>query len=154
MSAISSTYSFVDTAGSLTNPILGNAPIVFAGEIGMGEFEVEMTTPRTTHDKAADGTIMPSYIAGDNGRVRIKVQQTSVLYKQLLGLYNALLVAAATGDVSNWANSSLFLRNTVDGSQHICEGVSFEKIPNKTYGAEGAQFTWDLMACSIQNLAV
>ena len=33
MSAISATYSFKDTSGSLTNPILAGAPIVFAGEI-------------------------------------------------------------------------------------------------------------------------
>lgn len=154
MSAISTTYSFVDTAGSLTNPILGNSPIVFAGEIGMGQFEVEMITPRTVHDVAADGTVMPSYIAGDNGRVTVQVQQTSILHKELLSLYNDLLVAAAGGDVSNWANSTLSLRNTVDGSQHLCTGVSFEKVPNKVYTAEGQKITWPLMSASIQNITV
>jgi Protein of unknown function (DUF3277) len=152
--AQSFTYSFKDTSGALTNPILGNAPIVFAGEIGMGQFTITMDTMRTTHDVAADGTIMPSYIAGDNGRVSIEIQQTSLLHAELLGLYNTLVVAANAGDVTNWANSTLSLRNTVDQSQHLLTGVSFEKIPDKTYAAQGAKLTWVLMSCNIQNITV
>src|SRR5271154_6755935 len=116
MSAISATYSFKDTAGSLTNPILQGVPIVFAGEIGMGEFIVSMHTVRTTHDVSADSTVMPSYIAGDNGAVTIMVQQTSAIHAALLGLYNILKSAADSGDVSNWASTALSLRNVVDGS--------------------------------------
>jgi hypothetical protein len=151
MSAVGTTYSFKDTAGSMTNPILAGAPIVFAGEIGQGEFVVSMHTVRTTHDVSADSTVMPSYIAGDNGAVSIQIQQTSILHAELLALYNLLTIAADSGDVSNWAATSLSLRNTVDGSQHLLTGVSFEKIPDKTYAAQGGRLTWVLMAANIKN---
>lgn len=151
MSAISATYSFKDTSGSLTNPILAGAPIVFAGEIGMGQFVVSMHTDRTVMDTASDGTIMPSYIAGDSGDIAIEVQQTSILHQLLLGLYNLLKIAADAGDVSNWAASALSLRNVVDGSQHILTGVAFSKIPNKVYTAQGQKITWTLMAANVQN---
>jgi Protein of unknown function (DUF3277) len=95
--------------------------------------------------------VMPSYIAGDNGACTIMVQQTSILHLELLALYNLLKIAADNGDVSNWAASALSLRNTVDGSQHILRGVSFSKIPDKTYAAQGGKLTWVLMACDIQN---
>ena len=151
MSAISSTYSFKDSAASITNPVLAGAPIVLAGEIGMGEFIISMHTERTVHDVAADGTVMPSYMAGDNGAVTIMVQQTSIVHIELLALYNLLKIAADSGDVSNWAATAISIRNTVDGSQHLLTGVSFSKIPDKTYAAQGGRLSWVLMAASIVN---
>ena len=154
MSSRSATYSFKDTSGSLSNPILLGAPIVFAGEIGMGQFVINMHTERTTHDTAADGTVMPSYIAGDSGDCSIEIQQTSALHAELLGLYNLLKTAADGGDVSNWAASALSLRNIVDGSQHLLTGVSFGKIPAKTYAAQGGKITWVLMAANVTNVTI
>ena len=149
MSQQSATYSFKDTAGSLTNPILGGSPIVFAGEIGMGEFTVTMHTERTAHDTAADGTVMPSYIAGDSGQCTIRMQQTSILHSALLALYNLLKQQADSGDASNWAASSLSLRNTATTRQHNLSGVSFSKIPDYPYAAQGQNVVWTLMSCSI-----
>lgn len=151
MSAVSSTYSFKDSAASITNPILQGVPIVLAGEIGMGEFIVSMHTERTSHDVAADGTVMPSYIAGDNGAITIMVQQTSIVHVELLALYNLLKMAADSGDVSNWAATAISIRNTVNGSQHLATGVSFGKIPDKTYAAQGGRLSWVLMCASISN---
>lgn len=151
MSAQSATYSFVDTSGVLTNPALP-APVVFAGQIGMGSFTIIMHTERTQHDVAADGTVMPSAIAGDNGEITIEVQQTSLLNQLLLNLYNTLLAAFYNGDVTNWAATSISLRNIVSASQHLLSGVSFSKIPDKPYHAQGSKIVWRLMACSIQNL--
>ena len=112
---------------------------------------MSMHTDRTVMDTASDGTIMPSYIAGDSGDIAIEVQQTSILHQLLLGLYNLLKIAADAGDVSNWAASALSLRNVVDGSQHILTGVAFSKIPNKVYTAQGQKITWTLMAANVQN---
>jgi hypothetical protein len=151
MSAQSATYSFEDTSGSFTNPLLP-APIVFAGQIGQGQFTISMHTERTSLDTAADGTVMPSYIAGDSGSVTVEVQQTSILHQLFLALYNALKTAADNGDVTNWAAGAMSLRNIVDGSQHLLTGVAFSKIPDKTYAAQGGKITWMLQACSIQNL--
>lgn len=149
MSAQSATYSFKDTSGALTNPALLGAPIVFAGEIGMGEFVISMDTERTTHDTSADSTVMPSYIAGDAGRVTIRMQQTSILHTELLLLYNLLKNAADGGDASNWAASAMSLRNTVTGRQYLLTGLSFSKIPDQAYAAQGQNYTWVLLACSI-----
>ena len=144
--AQSQTYSFRNTSGSFTNPLLP-APIVFAGQIGMGSFIITMATERTVHDVAADGTIMPSYIAGNNGAFDVEMQQTSILHQQFIDLYNALVIAADGGDPSNWAASGATLRNTTVGNQHILGGVSFAKRPDKPYHAQGSKITWHLMAC-------
>src|SRR5579871_3941530 len=144
------TYSFKDLSGALAHPVAGQFP--FAGQIGMGQITVTMNTERTTHDLAADGSIMVSYIAGDNGQIAIEVQQTSDLHAFLLAWYNGIKSAADAGDPTEWASAAVTLRNVVDGSQHVCTGVSPSKIPDKVYAAQGGKITWVLMCADIQSV--
>lgn len=149
---MSTTYSFKDTSGSFQHPLLGAFP--FAGQIGMGQFTVVMTTEKTAHDVAADGAVMISAMSGDNGSVAIEVQQTSDLHTFLLAWYNTVKTLMDQGDVTNWATATLTLRSIVDGSTHICRGISPSKIPDKVYAAQGQRITWNLMCADIQNVTL
>lgn len=139
------TYSFLDLAGAVAHPDLG--AYEFTGE-GVGEVVIAMTTEQTTHDTAADGSVMVSKVAGDNGTVTITCQQTSNVHKWLLAAYNALKVA----DVSAWAQMAATLRNVSDGTSHVITGISFQKVPDKSYKAQGQQVSWVLMAANIQSV--
>ena len=150
-SPVQVTYSFKALTGVLINPVLGAAIQLSGGNIGNGNLTVEMATERTTHQVGNDGTIMPSYKAGDNGTITIEMQQTSSLHHSLVALFNSLKTSADSGDVSNWASTTISLRTTNDGSGHLCKGVSFQKIPPKPYAADGQNVTWVLMAASITN---
>lgn len=145
------TYSFKSLTGVLTNPAFGVSIPLTGGNIGAGSFTIRMSTTRTTQDLAADGTIMPSYVAGDNGEIDIQVQETSLLHKALLSLYNLCVLAANNDDVSGWAATAISFVLLVDGSTHTLTGVSFDKIPDKPYEAAGQKITWKLMACNIIN---
>lgn len=149
---MSSTYSFKDTSGSFQHPLTG--AFAFAGQIGMGQFTVSMSTEQSAHDLAADGSIMISAISGDNGTVAIEVQQTSDLHAFLLAWYNTVKTLKDNGDVTNWATASLTLRSIVDGSTHICRGITPQKIPDKVYAAQGQRLTWVLMCADIQNVTL
>jgi hypothetical protein len=111
-----------------------------------------MTTSRTVHDVAADGTVMPSYVAGANGEVDIEVQETSILHKALLTLYNALVLQADLDDILGWAATSISFALLIDGSVHTLTGVSFDKIPDKPYQAAGQKMTWKLLAANISSV--
>ena len=150
--ALGTTYSFKDLVGVLVNTAYGVSFPLTGGNIGLGQITISMSTERTVHDVAADGTVMPSYIAGDNGTVAIEVQQTSNLHHELLSLYNLSVTAANADDVSGWAGTQISFRTLLDGSTHLLTGVSFGKIPDKPYAAHGAKITWQLMAASVQNL--
>lgn len=139
------TYSFLDLAGSIAHPTY--APFIFTGK-GIGSVNVGMDTEKTVHDPAADGVIMVSKIAGENGRITIECQQTSDVHKYLLGLYNYLNNAGT----DQWAAMVLALRNTSDGTSHAARGVSFQKVPDKPYQAQGQKISWVLMAAEIINL--
>lgn len=145
------TYSFKSLTGVLTNSVFGVTIPLTGGNIGIGSITIRMTTTRTTHDVAADGTVMPSYIAGDNGDVDIVVQETSSIHQSLLQLYNQAVLAANNDDVSGWAATAISFTFLIDGSVHTLTGVSFEKIPDKPYEANGQKMTWKLMAANIVN---
>ena len=142
------TYSFEDLAGAIAHPLAGYYN--FSGQQGARNVSVAMATEKTTHDVAADGTVLVSKIPGDNGQITIEVQQTSDLHKWLLTAYNLIKNA----DTDQWAAMGITLRNTVDGTQHIANGVSFQKVPDKSYQAQGQYVTWVLMAADIQNLSL
>ena len=148
---VGTTYAFKDLVGVLTNTVFDTALPLTGGNIGLGSITISMTTERTAHDVAADGTVMPSYAAGDNGTVAIEVQQTSAMHHALLALYNQAVLAANTDDVSGWAATTISFRTLLDGSTHIANGVSFGKIPDKPYQTHGQKITWSLMAANIQN---
>ena len=141
-----SVYSFLDLAGALASPELG--AYVFTGK-GIGQLVVSMATEKSSHSVGADGSVMISKIAGHNGTIQIQCQQTSDLHKWLLAAYNAMYLA----DTSSWANIAATLRNTSDGTSHLATGISFQKIGDKSYAAQGGNVTWVLMAADIQSLA-
>ena len=148
---LGTTYSFKDLVGALTNIVFGTTFPLSGGNLGFGSLTITMGTERTYHDVAADGTVMPTYAAGDNGDVVVEVQQTSPLHHALLDLYNQCITAANNDDVSGWASTELSFRTLLDGSTHIATGVSFAKIPDKPYHAQGQKITWRLMAANIFN---
>lgn len=150
MSTIGTNYSFKDLSGAFASPLAGD--FLFSGNIGEGQVVVSNTTEHTVIETAPDGTTMTSAIVGDSGSVSIQCQQTSTLDKFLLLWHNLHLVAAKAGDVSQWSNSVLLLRNSVNGTAHECSGVSPQKVPDVTYGAQGAYRTWILPAAEILNV--
>jgi len=152
MSVVGVTYSFKDLTGVLTNGAFGVTILLSGGNVGFGQMTITMATERTTHDTAADGTVMPSYVAGDSGTVDLEIQQTSPLHHALLNLYNLCVAAANADDVSGWASTVMTFRTILDGATHVLNGVSFAKIPDKPYQASGQKVRWALMAANIVNL--
>lgn len=149
---MSTTYSFKDSSIAISSPAGGNFSL--AGQIGLNRMTITMTTEKTAQNVAADGNVMISAIAGDNGSVTLEIQQTSALHGFLLQLYNALVTLLNEGNVINWATTSITIRNIVDGSSHQLSGVSFGKIPPKVYEAQGQNISWELFAADIQNQTV
>lgn len=145
--ASQTTYSFADLAGSISHPSAGS--FIFDGT-GVGSVTVTKTTDRTVHDIAADGSVMVSKIAGNNGTITIECQQTSSTHKWLLAWFNALWALKT----EEWAATSITLRNTATGTRHICSGVSPQKEPDTPYQAQGQHVTWVLMCAEITNLPI
>lgn len=144
------TYSFKDVTFAFNSPLPGVGNYVSSGQVGLGSLQVEMAAERTVHDRAADGQIMVSALAGDDGAIAIEVQQTSDIHAFLLLWFNSLKAAMDAGDVSNWASATVTIRSVTDGTEHYGRGVSPSKIPPKPYAAQGQKVTWHLMCADLQ----
>lgn len=138
-----STYSFLDLSGSISHPTIGS--YLFTGE-GVGDINISMSTDRSSHDVASDGSVMVSKIAGNNGTITITAQQTSPLHFWLLDWYNTLWNLPT----SEWATTSMLLRNTSTGGSHTIKGISPQKVGDIPYQQQGQRITWTLMAVDIQ----
>ena len=92
---------------------------------------------------------MVSAVPGDNGIIEIEAQQTSALHSFLLAWYTQCKTAMDLGDVSHWANGTIVIRTILDGGRHSFLGVSFLKVPDKTYAAQGGKVTWTLLAAQV-----
>lgn len=149
MSVVGTTYSFKALAGAMTSPVGVN--LVFGGQLGVGKIVVANTTEHTSHDTAADGVVMPSFVAGDSGVITIECQQTSIIHQTLLNWLNILKTAAMNGDVSNWASTNMLLMETTTGQSHNVSGMSPQKSADKSYAAQGGNVTWTLPACNVVN---
>jgi hypothetical protein len=137
------TYSFTDTIVTFSHQGWGQ---ITANGAGLGNIAVAMTTDRTSHDVAADGSVMVSKIAGRNGTIAINVQQTSVVGKQLTKLFNYLVAASA----EVWAQLVVTINNSRTGDLITATGVSPQKQADKQFQAQGQQITWNFMAADIQ----
>jgi hypothetical protein len=144
---VSTIYSFKDTVTSIVSPAAGS--FLATGQVGIGHLIVSYTIERTVQDMSADGNCMISYVSGSNGHLGVEVQQTSALNNYLVSWFNILTTAADADDVSNWASTTILITSLLDGTTHSLTGVSPGKIPDKTYGPQGARLNWTLMAGNV-----
>lgn len=140
-------YSFADVSMIISHAAVGQS--VANGE-GIGNINTAMATDRTIHETAADGSVMVSKIKGRSGSHTLAIQQTSDLNGWLLRLYNYLETAPA----NEWAGISIIIRAPNMQDLITSNGVSFQKLPDKPYQAQGQQITWNFMAADIQQDAV
>lgn len=136
------TYSFSGMTMVLDSPI---GPFILNG-VGIGELQIEMEGDKTAHEKAADGTIMVSKIAGNNAILNISCQQTSLLHKFLLMWYNTL-DADPTGIL--WAATVGTFVSITDGVSGNFLGVSPQKRAPQPYQAQGQMVRWPLMVAEV-----
>lgn len=140
------TYSFADYNFSIVSPI-GTYSV--QGN-GVGSATVTMATTKSVQSVGADGSVMTSKIAGDNGTVAIQVQQTSGLNTFMTKLYNTLKASPS----SIWTSTQILITNSVQKEVCTCIGCSPENLPEKPMQAEGQLITWTWLAQNIQQVAL
>lgn len=142
-----STYSFTDIAATISHPGYGSYSI--QGE-GIGDMTITKLTDRSVHDVAADGSIMTSKIAGNNGNVTINAQQTSSLHNFLQGMFNYLWSAST----DEWAKISLTVRAPKMQKTYYCTGGAFVKEPDEQFQSQGQKIPWVLLFNDIQRIPI
>ena len=139
---MNSTYSFADLSVVLSHPAIGQ--LTLQGE-GLGSVTFTMTEDVSSHDLAADGSVMTSKIEASNGTVAISVQQTSFAHTWLTRLYNFLKAAPSR----QWALNRLRAQSSDMRITHEASGMSIQKRGDKAYEAQGGQVVWTFLAANL-----
>lgn len=138
-----STYAFEDINLVFQHPAKG---IYEVPGKGLGSISFDYAGDNTSHDVAADGSIMVSKIRRRNGTISIEVQQTSLFHSWLKDYANAMEILPA----NQFASASILISSpTGTGDQINFSGVSLTKRPGIPYQAEGQRITWTFMATDI-----
>lgn len=143
---INTTYSFADYNFNVIS-VLGTYSV--QGK-GIGSATVTMSTAKSVQTVGADGSVMTSKIAGDNGTIAIQVQQTSGFNTFMTKLYNTLKASPS----SVWTSTQFTITNSVQKEVCTCIGCSPENLPEKPMQAEGQLITWVWLGQNIQQLAL
>lgn len=138
-------YSFNDTSTSFSHPNVGSKSTTGAG---LGSIAVSQTTTKTVHEVSADGRVMISKVAGDNGTIVVTMQQTSDLHQWLLkSWYNYINGSSSSTD--DWAAMVVTINDNNSNFTITATGVSPEKPSDIPYQAQGQMISWNLMAAEI-----
>ncbi len=140
-----STYAFEDVNCVVSHPSVGS--FSFNGA-GTGNVTVAKANDMSSHDVAADGSVMTNKIRAGNGTVTITVQQTSE---------GAAFLKKLNAYVDN-AHSSEFTRTVVtitakeQGVNITCTGVSPQKSPDQSFQQTGQQVAFAYLAAKITGM--
>jgi hypothetical protein len=130
-------YSFLELSGVIAHPLVGSCN--FIGQ-GVGQITITLETDKTIHEHDINGTVLIGLIPGHNGKIIIQCQQTSNVHRWLLRAYSIIVSSLP----SDWGTMIILLRNINNGMSHDLKGVSFDKIPELTYAADGSMINWSL----------
>lgn len=134
-----STYSFADCNTVISHPNYGQMSI--NGD-GIGSITFSRTGDNTAQDIGADGSVMQSKIKDKRGTISITCQQTSELNKWLTKLFNYVETSSLTED---WISTLITCDVNTTGEKHTCTNVSFQKMADTPYSAQGQNVTWNFL---------
>ena len=138
-------YSFNDVSCSFSHPNVGSKSTTGAGT---GSIATSQATAKTIHEVAADGRVLISKVAGDNGTIVVSIQQTSEIHQWLLkNWYN--YINGSNASTADWAAMVVTINDKNSNLVITATGVSPEKVADIPYQAQGQMVSWNLMAAEI-----
>lgn len=139
------TYAFEDLVVVFSHPSKGTLTLTGAGLVSV---TTSRSTDVTTHDLAADGSVMASKMIARNGTLTIVLQQTSAGANWLRKLNSYLEVAPST----EWTRAVCSISSKVMGVNVSCTGVSPQKTPDAAFQSAGQQVSFAYLCQSISGV--
>lgn len=140
-----STYAFEDVNCVVSHPSVGSYSFNGAGT---GSITIVKANDMSSHDLAADGSVMTNKIKAGNGTATIAVQQTSPGAAFLRKL-NAYLDTAPS---SEFTRAVISVVSKEQGVNITCTGVSPQKSPDTGFQQTGQQPSFAYLAQRITGM--
>ncbi len=141
-------YGFQGLVGSVTNPATGSF-IITGDDSGIAKISWSMSGDVTEHEVSADGSTIISAIARNNGTLSIETYQNSQTDIFLMNWFNTLDALKAQHVLANWTSTVVSVTDTASLRAFTFTGVSPKKQPDRSYGAQAATVSWEMMAAKL-----
>ena len=113
---------------------------------GLGRISIARAGDLSSHTATADGYVIVNRLRSENGTITLEVPQNSSADEYLRKWARYL---KNVGDSQKFAQTTL---NIVDQAGKItisCEGVTPQKIPDRTYDQASSNLSWTLLAATV-----
>ena len=137
-------YSFEDTVVTISHPSVG---VYSAYGTGIGDLSVNLSENVTTHEVAADQSVIVSKHVKRNGTVNFNISQVSD-FNAWLKKFTAYIEEA---DASEFALATISISNKTTGDNYYCTGVSHQKIADNQLQSQAQNRSWTMMCAHITN---
>lgn len=137
-------YSFEDTVVTISHPSVG---VYSAYGTGIGDLSVNLSENVTTHEVAADQSVIVSKHVKRNGTVNFNISQVSD-FNTWLKKFAAYIEEA---DASEFALATISISNKTTGDNYYCTGVSHQKIADNQLQSQAQNRSWTMMCAHITN---
>lgn len=137
-------YSFEDTVVTISHPSVG---VYSAYGTGIGDLSVNLSENVTTHEVAADQSVIVSKHVKRNGTVNFNISQVSDFNKWL----KKFIAYIEEADASEFALATISISNKTTGDNYYCTGVSHQKIADNQLQSQAQNRSWTMMCAHITN---
>ena len=138
-----SVYSFADVCAVIYHPSVGQCVL---SEKGLGKIGISRSGDLSSHTATADGYVVVNRLRSSHGQVTLEVPQNSTADEYLRKWSRYL---KNTGSSDKFARTTLNIVDQAGGFTISCEGVTPQKIPDRTYDQASSSLTWTLLVADI-----
>ncbi len=138
-----SVYSLADVRVVMYHPEVGQCIL---SSQGLGRIGVSYAGDLSSHTATADGYVVVNRLRTNNGTITLEVPQNSSADEFLRKWVKYLKNSAQS---SQFARTALNIVDNAGWFTIYCEGVTPQKIPDRTYDQASSNLTWTLLAASV-----
>ena len=138
-----SVSSFADVRAVIYHPSVGQCVL---SEKGLGKIGISRSGDLSSHTATADGYVVVNRLRSSHGQVTLEVPQNSTADEYLRKWSRYL---KNTGSSDKFARTTLNIVDQAGGFTISCEGVTPQKIPDRTYDQASSSLTWTLLVADI-----
>ncbi len=136
-------YSLADVKVVMYHPEVGQCVL---SSQGLGRIGISYTGDLSSHTATADGYVVVNRLRTNNGSITLEVPQNSSA-DEFLRKWSKYL--KNVGQTYQFARTALNIVDNAGWFTIYCEGVTPQKIPDRTYDQASSNLTWTLLAASV-----
>ncbi len=138
-----SVYSLADVRVVMYHPEVGQCVL---SSQGLGRIGISYAGDLSSHTATADGYVVVNRLRTNNGTITLEVPQNSSADEFLRKWAKYLKNSAQS---YQFACTALNIVDNAGWFTIYCEGVTPQKIPDRTYDQASSNLTWTLLAASV-----